>query len=308
MLIEKIAERKKEKIRLRPCHTNRASSIGHACDRKLVFDRTRWEEATLYDVGLQFIFDEGNLQEQQVLKDLADAGIVVIEQQRDYEWKQYNLTAHLDGKVMDYEAQKARPLEIKSMNPFTFKQIHSAQDILQSKKPYIRAYAAQMQVYLLLSNSERGVFIFKDKSSGQLKEIWMDLDFEFAESLVQRCERINAHVANGTTPEPIPWNEDICGRCAYAHICLPEAKREAIDLTDNPELEQKLIRRQALDPLRKEYADLDDEVKGMVREKPKVLCGDFLITGKWIEPKNKPKYWKSDIQLIQIQKPEEAQS
>lgn len=307
MLVEKIAERKKEKIRQRPCHTNRASSIGHVCERKLVFDRTRWQEAALYDVGLQFIFDEGNLQEAQVLKDLADAGVVVIEQQRDYEWKQYNLTAHLDGKVMDYEIAKAFPLEIKSMNPFTFKQINSATDILQSKKPYIRAYAAQMQVYLLLSNSERGVFLFKDKSSGQLKEVWMDLDLEFAEALIQRCERINAHVAANTIPEPIPWNEDVCGRCAYAHICLPEAKREALDLTNDPELEKKLLRRAALDPLRKEYADLDDDIKEQVKERPKVLCGDFLITGKWIEPKGKPKYWKSDIQLIQIQKPEEAQ-
>lgn len=306
MLIEKIAEKKQAKIRLRPCHTNRASSIGHICERKLVFDRTRWAEATLYDVGLQFIFDEGNLQEAQVLKDLADAGIVVIEQQRDYEWKQYNLTAHLDGKVLSDNA--AYPLEIKSMNPFTFKQINSAQDILQSRKSYIRAYAAQMQVYLLLSNSERGVFLFKDKSSGQLKEIWMDLDLEFAESLIQKCERINAHVAANTTPEPIPWQEDICGRCAYAHICLPEAKREALDLTNDPELEQKLIRRAALDPLRKEYADLDDEVKEMVKERPKVLCGDFLITGKWIEPKGKPKYWKTDIQLIQIQKSAEVLS
>lgn len=307
MFVEKIIERKKAKIRLRPCHSNRASSIGHVCERKLVFDRTRWEEATLYDVGLQFVFDEGNLQEAQVLKDLADADVPVIEQQRDYHWKAYNLTARLDGKALDEDGNRY-PLEIKSMSPFIFKQIHTSDDLVKSKKPYIRAYAAQLQVYLLLSNLETGLFIIKDKSSGQLREIWMSLDLEFAESLIQKCERINAHVFNGTTPEPIPWNEDVCGRCAYAHICLPEAKREAIDLTDNPELEAKLIRRHALDPLRKEYADLDEEVKEMVREKSKVLCGDFLITGKWIEPKGKPKYWKSDIQLIQIQKPEEAQS
>lgn len=300
MLIEKVIERKQAKIRKRPCHSNRASSIGHVCERKLVFDRTRWQDATLYDVGLQFIFDEGNLQERQVLRDLADADVTVIDQQRDYEWKPYQLTAHLDGKVLD-EAQRPCPLEIKSMSPFIFKQISTAEDILCSKKPYIRAYAAQMQVYLLLSNSHRGVFLFKDKSSGQLKEIWMELDMEFAESLIQKCERINQHVEAGTTPDPIPWDEDVCGRCPYAHICLPEAKREAMDLTNDPELEQQLIRRAALAPLRKEYQDLDEEVKDKLKERPKVLCGDFLITGKWIEPKGKPKYWKSDIQRIQIQ-------
>lgn len=299
MLIEKIIEAKQAKIRLRPCHTNRASSLGHPCERKLVFDRTRWQEATLHDVGLQFIFDEGNLQEAAVLKDLAEAGWHVIEQQRDYEWKEYQITAHLDGKVV---LDKAFTLEIKSMNPYTFTQINTADDILQSRKHYIRAYAAQGQIYMLLSNSEKMVFVFKNKSTGQLKEIWMDLDYQFAEELIQKAMRINAHVKNQTVPDPMPWNEDVCGRCPFAHICLPEARREALDLTDDPELELKLKRRAELAPLRKEYEEIDDEVKTAVKEKSKVVVGDFLIVGKWIEPKGKPKYWKSDIQLLQIQK------
>lgn len=299
MLIEKIIEQKQAKIRLRPCHTNRASSLGHVCERKLVFDRTRWEEATPYDVGLQFIFDEGNLQEKQVLKDLDDAGWCVIDQQRDYEWKEYQITAHLDGKIL---LEKAYPLEIKSMNPYTFGQITTAEDILQSRKHYIRAYAAQGQIYMLLSNSERMVFLFKNKSTGQLREIWMDLDYQFAEELVQKAQRINRHVEHQTIPDAIPWNEDVCGRCAFAHICLPEARREALDMTDDPELELKLKRRHELAPLRKEYEELDDEVKSVLKEKAKVSVGDFLVTGRWIEPKGKPKYWKFDIQLLQIEK------
>lgn len=297
MLVEKIIERKQAKIRLRPCHTNRASSLGHPCERKLVFDRTRWEEATLHDVGLQFIFDEGHVQEQQVLKDLADAGVQVIEQQRDYEWREFQITAHLDGKAL---VPDAVTLEIKSMNPYTFTQIGTAQDIIQSHKHYIRAYAAQAQIYMLLSNSPRAVFIFKNKSTGQLKEIWMELDYQFAEELLQKATRINAHVEAKTIPEPIAWQEDVCGRCAYAHICLPEARREALDLTNDPELEVKLKRRFELAPLRKEYEELDEEIKATVKEKAKVLCGDFLITGKWIAPKGKPKYWKSDIQKLQL--------
>lgn len=298
MLIEKIIEQKQKKIRLRPCHTNRASSLGHVCERKLVFDRTRWQEATLADVGLQFIFDEGDLQEAQVLKDLAEAGWRVIEQQRDYEWKQYQITAHLDGKIV---MEQAWPLEIKSMNPYTFKQINSAQDIIQSKKHYIRAYAAQAQIYMLLSNSEKAVFIFKDKSSGLLKEVWMDLDYTMAEELIKKAERINGYVARSETPPPIPWDEDICGRCAYAHICLPEAKREAIDLTNDPELEIKLQRRAALDPLRKEYAELDEEIKKQVNEKPRVLCGEFLLTGKWQE-RNGKKFWVTKIDQLTVTK------
>jgi len=181
------------------------------------------------------------------------------------------------------------------MSPFTFKQIHTAQDILQSKKHYIRAYAAQMTVYLLLSNCHKGVFIFKDKSSGQLKEIWMELDYQFAEELIQKAERINAHVQQGTVPAPIPYDESVCGRCPFLHICLP-------DVTNDPELEAKLKRRAELAPLRSEYEALDEEVKTAVNERPKVVCGDFLITGKWIEPRNKPKYWKTCIDHLGAQK------
>ena len=46
----------------------------------------------------------------------------------------------------------------------------------------------------------------------------------------------------------------------------------------------------------------DDEVKAVLKERPKVLCGDFLIMGKWIEPKGRPKYWKTNIEQITPQK------
>lgn len=299
MLVEKVIEAKQAKIRQRPCHTNRASSLGHVCERKLVLDRTRWQEAVLYDVALQFIFDEGQHQEAQVLKDLTAAGWQIIEQQRDYEWKAYQITAHLDGKVVLPELPYAPPLEVKSMSPYIWKQVNGPTDLLESRHAHLRAYPAQMMIYLLLSNSPRGVFIFKDKSSGQLKEIWMDLDYGYAEGLLKKAERINTHVAAGTLPDRIPYDEKVCGRCPFLHICLPEVKREALDLTTDPELETKLIRRHDLYPLKKEYEAIDEDVKAVFKEHEKVVCGDFLITGKWIEPKGKPRYWKTNIDRLQ---------
>jgi len=290
VLIEKVIEAKQAKIRQRPCHTNRASSLGHPCERRLVLDRTRWQEALLYDVGLQFIFDEGQQQERQVLLDLIDAGWTIIEQQRDYEWKAYQITAHLDGKVVLPDLASALPLEVKSMSPYIFKQIQTAEDLLHSRFYHVRAYPAQMQIYLLLSNSERGVFIFKDKSSGQLKEIWMELDYDYAEGLLKKAERINAHVAAGTLPERIPYDEKVCGRCPFLHICLPEVKREALDLTTDPELETKLIRRAALDAPRKEFDVLDKDIKAQFLrcDSAKVVVGDFLLVKKEQARQGKP--------------------
>lgn len=301
MIVEKLLENAKRKIRIHPCHTNRASDLGHECLRYLVFLRTRWQEAALHDISLQLIFMEGNNQEANVIRDMVDAGIQVTEQQRDYEWKKYQITGHVDGKIVDkVDDFRAYPFEVKSMSPFVFKTIDSAGSLLSERMPHLKKYPAQLQLYMLLSNSEKAVFIFKDKSSGQLKEIWMDLDLGYCESLIQKAERINEHVDKGTTPDPIPWKERLCGRCKFAHICLPEAKRTPAEMLDDPELIAKLERRHELNPLRKEYEDIDGDVKEIFKEREKIMIGDFLVTGNYQQRKDNKKIWITRIEKLQI--------
>lgn len=291
MLIERIIERKKEKIRLWPSHTNRASEFGHPCIRYLVFKRTRWQEAQPHDVRLQMIFDEGHLQEQAVLRDLQDAGWQIIEQQRDYHWEKYQITAHLDGKLLHLD--HSYPLEIKSMSPFVFQAVNSYEDLKENKRyPHLRRYPAQMQLYLLLSDSEEGVLLLKNKATGELKELWVKLDMAFAEELVLKAETVNQYVERGETPPPIQWDEKLCGSCPFGHICLPEAKRDALEITDDPEIEAKLDRRAELDTAASEYDAIDKELKRLFRDKEKIVVGQWLVTGRLIEPKGKPPYWK----------------
>lgn len=316
MLLEKVDEQLQKQIKLSPCHTNRASELGHACERYLVLRRTRWQEATLPDLSLQRIFNEGHIQERAVIRELEDAGFQVIEQQRDYEWKEYQITAHLDGKVCispqvgdgtipnDGHSHTARavPLEVKSMSPYIFKSIQTAADLMNPRYPHLAKYIAQLQIYMLLSNADKAVLILKDKSSGQLKELWMELDYHAAEALIQKAQRINAAVAAGTIPERIPYAEKICGRCPFLAICLPDVKRDALEITTDPELEANLKRRHELAPLRAEYEQLDEAVKAVLKEHEKIVVGDFLVQGRWIEPKGKPKYWKVNIDKLEATK------
>lgn len=302
MLIEKVVEAKKKKIRLHPTLSNRASQLGDPCERKLVFLRTRWQEATLPSVDLQFVFDEGNIQERATIRDLEDAGWQLIEQQRDYHYPEHQITAHLDAKVVLSETEAA-PLEIKSMSPFVWVKVNSLQDMLQSKMAHLRKYPAQITLYLLLANAERGFLILKNKSTGQLKEIEVRLDYDYAESLLQKAQRINAHVAAGTIPPPIDWSESICGRCEFNHICLPEAKREALDLNDDPELLEQLTKRQALKAARDEYEQVDEEIKEKVKGKPKILCGDFLVTGRYQDRKDGKQVWTTKIESLKKETP-----
>lgn len=282
MIVEKILESKARKIKQYPVNSNRASELGIPCVRYHVLNRTRWQEKALHDVGLQQVFDMGSVIEDAVLRELDEAGIKVIEQQRSFQWKEYGITGHIDGMVLHDGA--AIPLEIKSCSPFVFKAINGIDDLKRGKYAYLRKYPTQLNLYLLMDNKERGLFLFKDKVSGAIKEIPMDIDYDLGEETLKRAEAVNAHVAAGTLPDPI--NDDLwCDGCAFAHICLPEHIGKEVEI-DTGELATMLDRLDELKPSVKEYEELDEQVKKAVEGREKVLAGNWLVLGKWMERKS----------------------
>jgi len=282
MIVEKIIESKARKIKQYPVNSNRASDLGIPCVRYHVLNRTRWEEKALHDVGLQMVFDMGNEIEEIVLKELAEAGVKVVEQQRSFQWKDYQITGHIDGMVLIDGS--LFPLEIKSCSPFVFKAINSINDLKSGKYAYLRKYPTQLNLYMLMDGKERGVFLFKDKTSGAIKEIWMDLDYDMGEETLKRAEAVNAHIAAGTLPDPI--DEDMwCDNCAYSHICLPNHTGKEVEI-DTGELATMLDRLEELTPIVNEYKEIDDQVKNAVEGREKVLAGGWFVTGKWQERKS----------------------
>lgn len=312
MIIEKIFEAKAKKIKQYPVNSNRASDLGIPCVRYHVLNRTRWQEKTLHDVGLQMVFDMGNEIEDIVLKDLSEAGIKVIEQQRSFSWPEYQITGHVDGKILADDGQ-VYPLEIKSCSPYVFKSINTINDLINGKYGYLRKYPAQLTLYMLMDNKEKAVFLFKEKSSGALKEIWFDLDYQMGEILLKRAEEINKHVADNTLPEPI--NNDMwCGNCPFDHICLPVQIGKEVEI-DTGELATMLDRLEELKPFTKEYDEIDEQVKSLVEGKEKILAGYWFVTGKYLEKKSYDvpadikaayekvtKYWRRKVQRIDNEK------
>lgn len=86
--------------KLYPQHANRASSLGGPCVRELVYCRSHWDKAVLHDVDTQLILDEGEIHEKAVLRDLEDAGFVVVEQQISLEWPEHQITGHMDAAII----------------------------------------------------------------------------------------------------------------------------------------------------------------------------------------------------------------
>ena len=302
MFIEQILAQKEKKIKQYPVHTNRASELGVPCVRYHVLNRTRWQEKSLPDVGLQLVFDMGNEIERIVLRDLDDAGVKVIEQQRPFSWPEYQITGSIDAKVMG-EDGAIYPLEIKSCSPFVYASLEGISGLTRGKYAYLRKYPTQLNLYLLMSNAPRGLLLFKNKVNGQMKEIWMDLDYELGEETLKRAEEVNAHIAAGTLPVGI--EEDFwCDSCAYLHICLPDHVGKEVEI-DTGNLAELLDRLEQLKPFTAEYDEVDTEIKKMVEGKEKILAGNWFITGKWQEMKERTqtvkasKFWRRKVVKVE---------
>lgn len=292
-IISKIYESKKKKIRIYPQHVVRASEVGHPCERYLVYCITRWQDKLPHGPELEFIFEGGRLVENLAINDFEEAGFKVYrpEPDRAIAESKPRITGHIDIRV-DFGNSIIHTGEIKGLNIYDWTSLNTIEDFYNSKKPWIKKYPAQLQTYLYIKAEEWGFFYLKSIPRFQPKFIWVKLDLNYMEEILQKTERIENHIANETLPDQID-DYDVCKWCPFLHICLPEIKSKILDIIENKELEKKLDRREEIKTIVSEYNLLDKEIKKAVEGKDKLLVGDWLITGKIIECKgDKANYWK----------------
>lgn len=265
-LIGEIIDKRKEqlaaKIKRYPASNFRASDI-RACDRYMVHSILDWEKKSLHDEGLQAVFDRGNEEERIVIRDLTDLGFKFIQQQTPFEIKnragEMICRGSIDGKIL-YNGE-AVPVEIKSMNMNTFRSLKSLDDF---RSPLHRRYISQMMMYLYGNNAEAGIFILSDLQ-GHYKILPVALDLGECEHIIQRLERCWEAVKAKTYPDRIDYDDTMCGRCPYLHVCLPPINNAGAKFIDNDELGQQLDRREELKPLAKEYEQIDKDIKAAFR-------------------------------------------
>ena len=279
-----------------PCHSNRASAIGFPCLRNLVYCRTHWQEKRKPSPELMAIFKQGTENERVVIRTLNDAGYRVITEQRAFEDKNYQLTGHIEGSIKIGDGYYL--FEIKSLHPYGFDSINCWEDFLKS--PIYGKYPAQGQIYMFLMEVPEMIFIIANKSNGQIKLFPMWLDLDYAETLIKKCEAINKHVAEGTLPDRMEYDQKICSRlCDFSHICLPAIKGEGLQLVDDERLEALLETRAGLYDSHLKYNKADKQVKHLIKNKRGLVIGRFVIEGKMVQRKGVDGYWKSEIKEIE---------
>lgn len=306
-----IKESYRKQAKVYPCYVNRASEIGHPCERFLFFQRTEYEKKSLPSVELMQIFAGGRLIEELCETELKQAGYKLIEGQRPYKDDRYQLSGHIDGKI---EIDGALyPIEIKGINQHDFESLSNVNDFLKSGKSWLMKYPAQLLIYEYLTEAPAGIMYIKSKSMAGFKAIPIFLydHLDYVESLLKKAERINEAVKTKTKPPQIPYTDNICGYCDFLTTCLPDKEGIELNFQDDPTLEKMLIRYDELKPSKSEYDKIDKELSRIFKGQDRLVIGNYIITGQMIDKKayeipediqrqyekNKP-YWKKTIKAI----------
>ena len=298
----KLFKAKAEKIKVYPCNNLRASNLGHPCERYLYLLIKHWDEQKPHDVGLQNIFDLGNTLEEHTINNIKEAGFEVVTptvRSWKVEVKGGIITGREDIRIKD-ENGELLPVEIKGLSPFEFDKLNSVDDFLKSKRAYVRGYPAQLFIYMLRFGKEKGYFALTNKLTGETKFIEVPFDYEFGEQMLSKAERIYAALEAETPPGACD-DISICENCSLAHIC-GQCRRVPADVDLDEELDELINKKQALSEAKKEYEQVDKEIKARIGEREKVITGQYLIERKSFVKKAftvpESKQWRINIKRL----------
>lgn len=274
----KLFKTKADKITIYPCRNLRASNLGHPCERYLYLLIKNWQDQKPHDVGLQNIFDLGNTLEEHTIKNIKEAGFEVFTPTcRSWNIDKPYISGREDIRIKD-ENGELLPVEIKGLSPFEFDKLNTVEDFKKSKKAYIQGYPAQLQIYMYYFEKEKGFFALTNKLTGETKFIEMPFDWDYADALLKKAERIYKALEAETPPEAC---DDIshCENCSLAHIC-GSCRRVPADIDLDEELDALINRKAELAEAKKEYEAVDKEIKAKVGEREKIITGEYLIERK----------------------------
>lgn len=300
-LEQAIEESVRDRIQIYARNAIWSSSLGHPCLRQQEYFITRGNDQLKISVGTKEVFEEGNIHEAAIMDKLRKAGFnirrsgrpLIEPVRKDGKEFRYKISGRLDFEIT-HDKMKGEwyPVEAKSMEPFGWRKINTIQDMFDSKRYYIRAYPLQMMMYLYSLGRELGLMILKNKVTGKLKFLWIWIDYDMVEKLLKKAEAINEAVAKieadpdkaeELLTDRIPYDEDICGQCAFRHICLPDQAFGGEEIDLDKEIEKKLHDWAALKSFASQFKELDEEIKKRYKQRGpgKYLVGaNFDVTVK----------------------------
>jgi hypothetical protein len=238
---------------------------------------------------LAMLFDEGIEQERIVRHDLENAGFEITENQGQMTWQKYEISGRKDFKIWKPGFAEKVTAELKSCGDYAYNKLNKAEDLLDSPSEWFRKWARQVCCYLVLEGLNRYWLLLKSKSRGGLKCIEFvmnDRVLETAEVMLKTAEWVNGLIKIGGLPtqDDKLADSDVCANCEFFDTCLPELDfgpgAVIFGEEDVAEMSIMLERRAELEPLKKEFTDIDEDLKSTIKSAGSGGQTQFVI-GSW---------------------------
>lgn len=286
--------------------TNNASQIS-SCRLMMWYARMRSEDRAKWNTWVEATVEDGKHEERLIVQELMEDGWEIEAGQAQVDIKDAKgrtiLTGKIDGKIR-WEGHKV-PFEIKRLQPYVFKQVQEKGLPMLLLRSWTRKYLWQIQTYLYQHSEPRGILICSD-GMGHKIFLPVSLDLSEMETILKTCEAVEDAVQANLPPPPLPlFDPDLCGRCAWQHICPVERGGVGAEIITDDEIVELLEERDRSKEGRAAYEAADKRVKDLLKERARVVvAGRWLVTGGWKErsvsakPASVSRFWQSKIERM----------
>ncbi len=302
----------------------------HDCSRYQVMRVVAWPvRAMPDDEGLEVI-EEGNVTEAAVLRQLADEGWEVVEQQAPFEVRQplepggakkRILTGKIDGKLR-IDGGKLVPFDVKGTSEWVFEALETEEDV-RNHSVWTRKWFRQMQAYMLGHGIDESLLIVSHR--GHRRVIVLHLDYEVGEEILALAtwaagliERAEADGIDEKTVdawlteqggERAAYHRSMvdCRRCPFFQRACHPPDRADVTAKVRPELEALVARMLDAKPHASDYDKARKLLKAEIEGTPTVVAGRFVIEGQWKSKNMKAKpavpagpsapYWSFEVEV-----------
>lgn len=291
----------------KPHYTTWCSEAGHPCLRYLIYRRTHWEQFQALPAYVQPRLETGIALHEKAKESFRNKGFQVYENPDALHDKELEISGYMDFEIACEELKaigiKSIPVEAKSVEDWYIDKYKIIEDVLAGDY-WVRKWAAQGGLYCWCRNKELGLIHLRSlKRERNIPfSILQGSVIDFVHELMENLKKVNEHIKKGTLPDRIKYEPSICKNCNAKHICLPDEPISDGQVIIDEKLEKKLIRRDELISFKKEYDQLDKELKEIFKNKNNVLVGNHIITGK----PTKAGHWTTKIEKVENdEKPKE---
>lgn len=197
-----------------------ASLIGHDCDA-FIWYAFRWARKEVFSGRMLRLFERGKLEEARVLKYLRGIGFQVSDvDDQGRQFKIADRSGHYGGSTDGRAVSPYPQFPIKMICEFKTHNLHSFRD-LQNKGVILSKprHWAQMCSYGKGFDTEYGLYVGVGKNDDDLHIEVLPLDFNAADDLHRRAERI---ITSQVRPAKISMNPSHmdCKTCPFIGPCF----------------------------------------------------------------------------------------